>query len=368
MRLIKRFWLWISSFFKPQSSEHRPVKKRKPRVKRENTLSDLLDNLDYAFEEIKVDYHNFSAISKSEVDGLKRYGVSIIPGIEKLFDEDIVKPKIARIENPKSLSSIIFIATNCHKWEPIEGFASPDFFYALKMKKPPWFVARKRGIYYNCAFGYKMQNKQWWTNFFITISPQGEILPMHQLWYQDVQTSKHDAYCRKMWSLSKWNSDDQRITENVIKGTALHFLNAWIGRTKMWSTTVEKDGVRANFYVDTRDTKYYFRGREKSFTENGATKKIIHFVDEHERVIDGKKVVVKPHIRGEDKFHWKGYNCRVISPTYHGFAHSQFDLESEQEITVTKENQNKYMSIGELANYLHKLEDQKTHSARRTLN
>jgi hypothetical protein len=71
------------------------------------------------------------------------------------------------------------------------------------------------------------------------------------------------------------NSDT--LDEISVRQTVALFFNQWQNRTKMWSTTVEKDDIRANFYVDTKDTKYYFKDRDKSFTENGATKKDYSF-------------------------------------------------------------------------------------------
>ena len=49
-------------------------------------------------------------------------------------------------------------------------------------------------------------------------------------------------------------------------------------------------------------------------TENGVTKRIVHYVKEHQRVVDNKPTTVKEHIRGLREFDWMGYNCKVISP------------------------------------------------------
>jgi hypothetical protein len=128
--------------------------------------------------------------------------------------------------------------------------------------------------------------------------------------------------------------------------------------------TVEKDDIRANFYVDTKDTKYYFKDRDKSFTENGATKKIIHFVEDHERVIDGKRIYIKAHIRGQDTFNWNGYKCKVLSPKFHGIEHTQFDAASVSFLPGEKLTP-KFVSLEELANQLHAAED-KAITGRRT--
>ena len=76
---VKEVWVWILSFLKlkPQfqsiSNNVIPISSRQQRkkIKRDSTLKDLLDNLDYAFNEIKVDYHRWSHISKKQIKGLK---------------------------------------------------------------------------------------------------------------------------------------------------------------------------------------------------------------------------------------------------------------------------------------------------------
>jgi hypothetical protein len=69
-----------------------------------------------------------------------------------------------------SLVHLLFlVATNAHKSEDYlkdSDLVQPDFFYALKMNKPPWFVAHRKGIFYECAFGYVIDGKQWWSAFF----------------------------------------------------------------------------------------------------------------------------------------------------------------------------------------------------------
>jgi hypothetical protein len=225
------------------------------------------------------------------------------------------------------------------------------------MNKPPWFVAHKKGIFYECAFGYVIDGKQWWSAFFISIDPKtGEIKPTYNLCHEDVYVPKHGAYSKKIWRLSSWKNSDT-LDEISVRQTVALFFNQWQNRTKMWSTTVEKDDIRANFYVDTKDTKYYFKDRDKSFTENGATKKIIHFVEDHERVIDGKRIYIKAHIRGQDTFNWNGYKCKVLSPKFHGIEHTQFDAASVSLLPGEKLTP-KFVSLEELANQLHTAEDE----------
>ena len=160
---VKKVWVWILSFLKLKPQFHSisnnviPISSRQQRkkIKRDSTLKDLLDNLDYAFNEIKVDYHRWSHISKKQIKGLKRYGVSVIPGIERSIHKhdyklENITDMATDVISTSSLSSVIFIATNAHKSEDYlkdSDLVQPDFFYALKMNKPPWFVAHRKRIF-----------------------------------------------------------------------------------------------------------------------------------------------------------------------------------------------------------------------------
>jgi hypothetical protein len=80
------------------------------------------------------------------------------------------------------------------------------------------------------------------------------------------------------------------------------------------------------------DTKKYFADRDLTVrTENGNRKKIIHFVSEHERTVKDKKVVIKEHLRGLNKFTWNGYDCVVTAPKFSRLDTVVFDLAPEQE-------------------------------------
>jgi DNA-directed RNA polymerase beta' subunit len=145
---VKKVWVWILSFLKLKPQSHSifnnviPISSRQQRkkIKRDSTLKDLLDNLDYAFNEIKVDYHRWSHISKKQIKGLKRYGVSVIPGIERSIHKHDYKLEnttdmATDVINTSSLSSVIFIATNAHKSEDYlkdSDLVQPDFFLRLK--------------------------------------------------------------------------------------------------------------------------------------------------------------------------------------------------------------------------------------------
>jgi hypothetical protein len=70
--------------------------------------------------------------------------------------------------------------------------------------------------------------------------------------------------------------------------------------------------------------------------------------------VNGKKTIVRAHVRGENKFMWSGYKCRVISPTYHQFDYRDFNVASSQDPIEIKSD---HVSLTKVANTLHNIED-----------
>ena len=325
IKKIKIFFSWVKNvLFRPLAVQ--PIQditpkgetpKRKYDKSKSKTLSDLLDELEYTFDAMEIDYDRLSYLSKSDVKGLKKYGVSVIPELVNKSDKNVEK---TFIDGGVGLPSILFMAINDgESASNKKKFMQPDFFFAIKQKKCPWFVAKQAGVIYNCGFGYRdaydKDKKILWVNFYITVNQSGEVLCTHYLANNTVQTPT-GTYNKKSWVVYNWGRDD--LEKDYVSKIVAHYFNTWIGKRTMWSTTVERDGVRAIFYVDHRDTKTYFKNRDKTVTENGATKRIIHLVEEHKReYLNGRVAVVREHIRGLNKFSWKGFDCYVASPKFH---------------------------------------------------
>jgi hypothetical protein len=308
---------------------------------------------------MKIDYEvMFSHLKKKEVEGLKKFGVSVIPGDKEN------PPAEDRIKNTNiKLPAIIFTANNLGDKGDKE-LAYPDFFYGLKREKFPWFVAKKKGVMYECGFGFRdvADKKIIWISFFVTIDAKtGKIEPTHHLAFKPTSApgkgcygkdqQRNGGYVKKQWEISSWDSDRHDMDKITVHAVALNF-NLWASRANMWSTTVEKDGHRATFYVDSRETKDYFKNRDKTVTVDGKTKRIIHYVESHERTYaSGKKITIKEHIRGLSKFNWKGFFCYVTAPKFHYFDVRDFDLAS-QDIEEDEEEQN-FMDISQVADRFH---------------
>lgn len=356
---------WAKLFTKKQPKQTHTTKQNTPKrtynKQKSKTLSDLLDNLEYTFDAMKIDYEvMFSHLKQKDIEGLKKFGVSVIPTDVK------DPPNNSRVSVGKfKLPAILFTAKNMGE-EGNSEIAYPDFFYGIKRNKFPWFVAKKKtGAMYECGFGFRdvTDKKIYWTSFFVTIDPQsGQIFSTHHLAFKPVPApgkhcygkdqQQHGGYTKRQWEISSWDNDREDMEKITINAVA-HNFNLWISRLNMWSTTVEKNGNRATFYVNSNETKDYFKNREKVVTVDGKTKRIIHYVESHERTYaSGKKVTIKEHIRGLSKFNWNGFFCYVTAPKFHLIDVREFDIASEEH---DDDDKNEYMGIDQVADYLHSL-------------
>ena len=355
MTNIRRIIKWLKSLWEKPSIE--PIKeevkepkdntpKRKYNKERSKTLSDLLDNLEYTFGAMKIDYKEMSFMGKREIEGLKKFGVSVIP------NSFIGAIKSSQIDKGVGLPTIIFLAHT----EGVKGdkkIMHPDFFFAMKQKKCPWYVAKKAGSIYRCGFGYRdvVDKKIFWVSFYVSINEHGEVLPTHHLSHKMVNTPEA-SYSKKEWQLSSWRdlSNEEKDENFIVTSMVAHHFNVWGSRRTMWSTTVEREGNRAIFYVDPKDTKTFFKNREKTVTENGSTKRIIHLVEEHERKSsNGNISVVSEHVRGLNKFSWNRFQCSVASPVYHVDVRSFSDGGEDRE----EDDLEGYVDLPQMAEILH---------------
>ena len=345
-----------SSLVKPVAS----APKRAYNKNKSKTLSELLDNLDYSFDAMRIDYEDMSFLPKREVDGLKKFGVSVMPSFVRQAYEKDIENYTDKVNKEAGLPAILFIADNMGEkhLEDKDGMY-PDFFFAIKQKKCPWFVAKKKGTAYQCGFGYRSRERKkiYWVYFFVTIDADGTVNTTHQLHHKPVKTPS-GAYTRKQWQMSSWDEDNKDITDKAVCFWVTEHFNFWGERRNMWSTTVKKDGHRAVFYIDPKDTKDYFKNRDKVVTVNGTSKRIIHLVEEHERnYSSGKKVKIREHIRGLSVFSWNNYSCYVTAPEYH------LDIRTyttpSEEIEDDTPYRDQYLDLPQLADRLHNIAGKK---------
>jgi len=73
----------------------------------------------------------------------------------------------------------------------------------------------------------------------------------------------------------------------------------------------------AAFAIARNDGKRFFRQRTSGVAADGKRKRILHYVEGHERRTAHGVQYVRPHYRGDRVFRWHGYNVRVSGLGFH---------------------------------------------------
>jgi hypothetical protein len=334
--------------------------KNEPKILKErfpSTLSNLLDNLEETFTSYKIPSYSQSFLCVTDRLGLKKLGC-FVPDTEFSYDpsiKDEVKIDVSKGFPTMGLVALLF---NKENWK--DNRVRPDFAYFIKVKDIPWHIQKKIGVVYKFGLAWR-DKKMFWQDMYVVINKNGDLEFCKEHLHQKVAIKPKNKvignYSKKVFQTASLISDTD------VKDAEIHFKKLfkttfewWINRSDKWSVSVLKDKDRITFSVDKHLTKKYFADREKIIkTPTGKAKQIIHYVREHERNYGGKITKIKEHLRGVNKFEWKGYSCLVTAPEFHNLLTVKFNLsgvvlEPEE---ITKE----YCSTIKAANMITLAED-----------
>lgn len=324
------------------------------------TLGELLDHLDHTFNAYKVSTYSGGWLTQDEIVGLKKLGAHVPNPWQTIWHDDGDKLKV----NPKNLPAMMFIAMPAdHERANKRNQVCPDFMFGIKHKKLPWNVEKISGVPYKIGMAYRMDKKLFWICAWVVVHRDGsyEFCKEHttKAVYVTKGRNKGYAYNKKAFVKGALVEDEEENKRNGELGAKNFFkwmVDWWQGRTERWSVAVKKSGDRVTFAVDKSLTKKYFADRDKTIkTASGRNKKIVHFVKEHERDYKGKKTTVKEHIRGVNKFTWKGYECLVTAPEFQSLVTAQFNASAYM---VDEDNQD-YLSASKVGLLLAREEDRR---------
>lgn len=299
-------------------------------------LGELLDHLDEAFTAYRIPTDIvLGNVDRDELLGLKKLGAHI-PNPWQTYMTVYGEEVVVDVTN-KKFPAMMFIGLVLG-YHDIKDRSHPDFMYAIKQNKLPWYVEHKEGTPYKFGFGYRLNGagkhrRMWWMNAWLVITPSGAIEFCKETRVKDVfiKTGRNSGmhYAQKIRCYSElYESSIQERNEQGVHDLKNFFKSMytwWMGRNARWSVAVKKNGDRVTFAVDRSLTKKYFADRNKVVDDKGRTKRIIHYVKGHERVRDDKKYYVKEHLRGLSKFEWKGYQCTVVAPEFSELPTVMFD-------------------------------------------
>ena len=352
--MIKKLLEYLFSLFrksvKEEVKEEVKAAEKKPRKKytshkqeREN-FSDLLDGIESTFEGYKLPMESASWLNKDSVIGLKKLGAHVPNPFEVKWD---LKDELINLEGMTKFPAIMCIGI---KSQSNGNKVSPTFMFAIKQTKLPWYAAYHPGIPYEFGMAYPFEGKLFWVRVFLTVSRStgrievcderrvvSSVIPSKSLhgkhnFGQNAVIKSTKFTTPALYEDQEYTAEDSKIiTKNMFR----QMFEWWIGRDDRWNVVVKYKGDRLTFGVPNDQTKYYFKDRDKVVTENGFTKKIIHYVKEHERVYSEKTKVIKEHIRGLKEFNWNGYQIQVVSPklqqkTAAGFTEPGIDADEDK--------------------------------------
>ena len=373
--MIKMFFQWIVGFLrKPEVKEIPEVKiepKKKQRKKytshkeERETFVELLDTIEDTFENYKLPTMSASWVSRDSIIGLKKLGSHVPNPFLLSWDYEEKKIKLDGIEKLPALMCI-----SIKKME-IEGKVCPSFMFAIKHKKLPWYVAYNPGIPYEFGMAYPIEGKTFWTRVFLTVNRhtgsitscderivKKSVIPTKTLRGKHSHGQTAVVSNIQFSSPSFFEDEGKSIEERRImtKNMFRQMFEWWIKRDERWNVVVKKNGERLTFGVPNDQTKNYFKDRDRVITESGNSKKIIHYVKEHERVYGDKTTTVKEHMRGLKEFSWKGYQIQVVSPKFEQKTSAIFTAPAQE----IEEQATNVIYLSKLGKLLADMEDRKT--------
>ena len=299
--------------------------KRIERKNRRKTLNYMLDNLDACFKNIGMpNTWEWAIPSKDTLVGLRKMGPHISEKKKSEFLER--SPKIKTLDG--SFGGLMFVAYELREEEKNE-LMPLAFVYALLLSKPPWYVSYDKSLkVFECGGAWKSKHgKLVWSNWYVMVNKAtGEVKVCDCINYT-IQHVKGGSYTQKQWGLPEIAHAGFPVEKDrkadILAEIFVECFEAWQISKTCWKISVSKMGQRVTWTIPQNETKYYFADRKKTVIDSsGRKKKIIHHVNQHERVLaDGSTSIVREHIRGLNKFEWNGYSVNIIAPKFHVTAH-----------------------------------------------
>jgi len=333
---MKHFYKKIVAFFyglfqsKQQEVQKEEVKKEpKPRrtynKQKRQDFNELLDGLDVTFNSLKLPSMRESWLDQDSIIGLRKLGAHVPnPWVAEWSnnERDIV------LDVSKPLPALMCIAIPV---KDEEDKHYPKILFAIRHKKLPWNVSYKPGVPYLFGAAFEFHGKLFWSHMYMAVNRKTGVMSMcdelRSVSNVIKANGKTSHYTMKKWTAANFLEDGNRNVEES-KISVMNLMRSmhkwWIGRDQRWNVVVKKNGERITFGVNDKDTPYFFKNRDKVVTQNGETKRIVHYVREHERTVKGNAKTIKEHIRGLHDFNWNGYQCKVVSPKLEAGTSAKF--------------------------------------------
>jgi hypothetical protein len=389
IKQMREIWNWFVVLIRRPKTKPRMKTRRmsKPvgRVGTYKTLSGLLENIDIVQERLlcKTIYSETHRKTRKALRNIGPY----IPHVGS-------KTHTSKVLDTTKLSSIMFVALSRKNserekvkfkgYEELVDACPSEFIYAVKAPKHLGFdlikPIRMPLAVYECGIAFRdiSDDKLAWISFYSSVNKAGEVEILQQRMPKHISFPKKSGRCGQdsggYTQMNHWGhstmdgepiQDCWESVEDFLRCIFCSALNFWMFKDQQWSVSIRKQGYRVTFSVPMKETKYYFKDREKTaLTPTGKKKTIIHYVREHQRHVNNKITTVKEHLRGIREFQWNDCLCCVTAPTFHQFSSQNF-VATPSDFDDSSEP---YVEIDDMAKMLANLEDsQETASANECL-
>lgn len=362
---------------RPRARSSRRLTQIRPDAK---TLADLLDDLDATFTSMRIPDMKRSRLSKTDVTAIHKLGIFVpTPWKVERLDDPTLPPETPM---PLLCSALMSRPDQYPKHcldlhgKPVDVIW-PRFAFALKIAGIPPGVERIAGTAYEFGHCFELQGEEkpdpngparlFWIFAHIVVRPDGrlavpsEYTPANATIHHRRGPQRHSTIHRHRWMTPEIFAPEPDIDRTATERQT-HMLCIfrqlilwWNDRPNHWSVGVRRDDKRITFTIDRRHTAAYFENRERQVTENGITKKIIHYVAPHTRA-NGSPV--RAHVRGLREFDWRGFHCAVVAPDLAGGVITHASLDPVDVEDCDRDDKTKYWTLEETADQLANIEDE----------
>ena len=316
-------------------SETAPVKEKRKREKRETYgnfyyFDNLLDQIESYFYYVKrMKAHDAEAYELYE-----NIGGHIVNDTAGLSCHEL--PAAWRHGYRPSFGLVHYAGD---KWDDDEGWV-PKLLYFTKCR---WAYnvqgVNAPGDIYHCSFFYAKKGKRVAipAEVYIHLTPEGCITPLKIRSQEQISIKSKRGFAtvsRLKYTYPSFvfhfAKEHQKSPPEAIADLFKFMVGLGECAADGIQVLVSKDNIKCAFNVATERTPYFFKDRQKTCTERGFTKPILHVVKPHMRTLpNGKQVAVKMQFRGERKFTWKGYAVSVSMAGFHHRDMIEVDVAAE---------------------------------------
>lgn len=319
---------------KPKAIPHAVMRKPRDQVHfgAHYYLGDLLKTLKNAF----ADMPKLRKADPDMYDLLRQVGVSVTSGAVGFFD--VPEPAVLR-----AMPS--FGGTYILEPDRAPSVMVPcRFLYYVKEKSVPRHVEHATGSIYRIGLTYTYNGHSVAGVFRVEVSSSGRVRPLKEASIcveRPAFRRRHKMdggpqiphvvrdYPVALRDLAK---ESESSVEDCARRLFAFATNLAAMREAGLTVHVKKGREKAAFAIDMERTPYFFADRDKTVTENGATKKIFHIVRAHKRTMaSGETRWIKMHFRGLQSFTWNGYAVDIKMAGKHGHALSSLNFASVSE-------------------------------------